>query len=89
MGFKPAITASERPQTHALDRAAIGIGCMKIYSTESSSLSVSSLFDAKKPIPAAIRQPTIRSKHIYVTFKAAFCHIYVLASWLHKLRRYT
>ena len=25
-GFEPAIPASERPQTHALDRAAIGIG---------------------------------------------------------------
>jgi hypothetical protein len=25
-GFKPAIPANERPQTHALDRAAIGIG---------------------------------------------------------------
>jgi hypothetical protein len=26
-GFKPTIPASKRPQTHALDRAAIGIGC--------------------------------------------------------------
>jgi hypothetical protein len=25
-GFEPAIPASERPQTHVLDRAAIGIG---------------------------------------------------------------
>ena len=25
-GFEPAIPASERPQTHALDRAAIGFG---------------------------------------------------------------
>ena len=25
-GFEPAIPASERPQTHALDRAANGIG---------------------------------------------------------------
>jgi hypothetical protein len=25
-GFKPTIPASERPQTHALDRAATGIG---------------------------------------------------------------
>jgi hypothetical protein len=25
-GFEPAIPASERPQTHALDRAATGIG---------------------------------------------------------------
>ena len=26
VGFEPTISASERPQTHALDRAAIGIG---------------------------------------------------------------
>ena len=25
-GFEPAVPASERPQTHALDRAATGIG---------------------------------------------------------------
>ena len=29
--FEPTISASERPQTHALDRAAIGIGNMYIY----------------------------------------------------------
>jgi hypothetical protein len=28
-GFEPAIPASERPQTHALDGAAIGIGASK------------------------------------------------------------
>ena len=27
-GFEPAIPTSERPQTHALDRAATGIGCI-------------------------------------------------------------
>jgi hypothetical protein len=26
-GFKPTIPESERPQTHALDRGATGIGC--------------------------------------------------------------
>ena len=30
-GFEPAIPASERPQTYALDRAPTGIGHMKIY----------------------------------------------------------
>jgi hypothetical protein len=30
-GFKPAIPASERPQTHALDLAATGIGNHKHY----------------------------------------------------------
>jgi hypothetical protein len=38
-GFEPAIPASKRPQTHALDRAATGIGtiilvCINKYGTE-------------------------------------------------------
>jgi hypothetical protein len=31
VGFEPMILVSERPQTHALDRAATGIGAMKTY----------------------------------------------------------
>jgi hypothetical protein len=31
VGFEPAIPASERSQTHALDRAATGIGTPKAY----------------------------------------------------------
>jgi hypothetical protein len=30
-GFEPKIPVSERPQTHALDRAATGIGCCRLY----------------------------------------------------------
>jgi len=30
-GFEPTIPASERPQTHALDRAADGIGSPTLY----------------------------------------------------------
>ena len=30
-GFEPAILASERPQTHALDRAATEIGVLPIF----------------------------------------------------------
>jgi len=30
-GFEPAILASERPQTHSLDRAPTAIGCIKKY----------------------------------------------------------
>ena len=30
-GFEPAIPACERPQTHALDRAATGIGLVTHY----------------------------------------------------------
>ena len=32
-GFEPAIPASERPQTHALDRAASGIGKIPVGMT--------------------------------------------------------
>jgi hypothetical protein len=31
VGFEPAIPASERPKTHALDRAATGIGIILYY----------------------------------------------------------
>jgi hypothetical protein len=31
VGFEPKIPVSERPQTHALDRAATGIGLFKSY----------------------------------------------------------
>jgi hypothetical protein len=34
VGFKPEIPASERPQTHALDRAATGIGSVWLYGLE-------------------------------------------------------
>ena len=30
-GFEPAIPASERPQAHAIDRAATGIGYIWLY----------------------------------------------------------
>jgi hypothetical protein len=30
-GFEPTIPANERPQTHALDRAAAGIGNTRTY----------------------------------------------------------
>jgi len=33
LGFEPAIPASDRPQTHALDCAATGIGCLNPYPT--------------------------------------------------------
>jgi hypothetical protein len=35
VGFEPAISAGERPQTHALDWAATGIGC-RFFQTTSS-----------------------------------------------------
>ena len=31
VGFEPKISAGERPQTYALDRAATGIGKMQLY----------------------------------------------------------
>ena len=41
-GFEHAILASERPQTHALDRAATGIGYFKLI-FKKSELIVQSL----------------------------------------------
>jgi hypothetical protein len=34
VGFEPAIPTSERPQTHAYERAATGIGQLFTYLTE-------------------------------------------------------
>jgi len=42
-GFEPAIPASERPQTHTLDRAATGIGVSKDYVTENRGREVTIL----------------------------------------------
>jgi hypothetical protein len=36
-GFKPTILTSERPQTHALDRAATGIGTLFLYAVKISA----------------------------------------------------
>jgi hypothetical protein len=36
VGFEPTIPASERPQTHALDRAAAGIGTKTTIHTQKS-----------------------------------------------------
>ena len=33
-GFEPAIPASERPQTRALDRAATGVGVLRVILTK-------------------------------------------------------
>jgi len=34
VGFEPTISAGERPQTYALDRAATGTGCTEKYAGE-------------------------------------------------------
>ena len=39
VGFEPTISASERPQTYALDRAATGTGRKWIYTAQSSSVA--------------------------------------------------
>ena len=36
-GFEPAVPASERPQTHALDRAATGISLLNNTSTNTTN----------------------------------------------------
>ena len=33
-GFEPTISVGERPQTYALERAATGTGCYKIYEVD-------------------------------------------------------
>jgi hypothetical protein len=38
VGVEPTIPVSERPQTHALDRAATGIGMDVVTKTKSSAL---------------------------------------------------
>jgi hypothetical protein len=49
-GFEPTILASERPQTHALDRSANGIGMFPNYKTNRIGLGqimhVSSITDS-------------------------------------------
>ena len=39
VGLEPTISADERPQTYALDRAATGIGGMKIKQSRNSETS--------------------------------------------------
>ena len=39
-GFEPTIPASDRPQTHALDRAATGMGQLLIFKTSNFFLHV-------------------------------------------------
>jgi hypothetical protein len=33
-GFEPTVSVGERPQTYALERAATGTGCYKIYEVD-------------------------------------------------------
>jgi hypothetical protein len=43
VGIEPTISAGERPQNYAFDRAAIGTGVTTIYCTEFSPLNVSAI----------------------------------------------
>ena len=36
VGFEPTISAGERPQTYALDRAATGTGILRLYVIKSN-----------------------------------------------------
>ena len=40
VGFEPAISAGERPQTYALDRAATGTGYVALCSLKNSHIAI-------------------------------------------------
>ena len=48
-GFEPAIPASERPQTHALDHAATGIGIKQNYWDQNFEKNNRFLMKVSKP----------------------------------------
>jgi len=43
-GFEPAIPASKRPQTHALDRAATGTGHPVVTNLHKQEVSITTIF---------------------------------------------
>jgi hypothetical protein len=51
MGFEPAIPASERPQTHALDRVATGIGVFGLPIYLSGLVTAVAVFRNPNTIP--------------------------------------
>ena len=67
-GFKPAIPASERPQTHVLDHAATGIG----VHTYSPYFSRSHLFSIYPYLPLSISSA--------VVLRPSFCMCYTRAT---------
>ena len=79
-GFEPAIPASERPKTHALDRATAGIGSMGTVLTKFSDWKYSwhcSYY--RTPVC------TIRSSKNYITIhRRRGCEAYYLLSSDHK-----
>jgi hypothetical protein len=86
--FEPAIPASERPQTHALDRAATGIGCAILIIVKYTYNSLTQVVDWRVHIiatyyvtitsnyihPAAWRQLLIVQTH--VNFEVISCGVH-------------
>ena len=58
-GFKPSIPASERSQTHALDRAATGIGSSQLTSLCSEGLQTASSLTWRKTLSPTALQPGV------------------------------
>jgi len=56
-GFEPAIPASERSQTHALDRAATGIGALNPTSYKLSIIVQTQSVDANLPRVQTYHEP--------------------------------
>ena len=62
MGFEPTISAGERPQTHALDRAATGTGYhifLLTYCMVQSPSWEANWFAASQEIPRIARNPKV------------------------------
>ena len=58
VGFEPTISAGERPQTHALDRAATGTGIKKIFKNLNLRISSNILFYFNHKHPTGATQVT-------------------------------
>jgi hypothetical protein len=67
VGFKPTIPASERPQTHALDRAATGIGDIIQYTSKITHLHTASalcLGRIRTPDSSITKQTCSNDRHL-------------------------
>jgi hypothetical protein len=58
-GFEPTILVSERPQTHALDRTAAGIGCYEVYCNKIGKTVKNKYFQAFQLISVQLTALTV------------------------------
>jgi len=62
-GFEPAITASERPQTYALDRAAILLSTELLQMSEVASVATQQLCPFDSSADLAVGRPSAMPAH--------------------------